>query len=144
MDDKFGTHNQRTASMITSGGKPKPASTTTHQPSLPQPPSVDATVPRGDQSGIELLPRCSSVPTRTDVATPNRPLLQVARSVVTDACDIGGVGDAVELATVAPEVGAPSQMLGDLTGACGREMAADHGLTVPHVGVRKYADNIKI
>jgi len=47
----------------------------------------------------------------------NRPFFQVARSVVTETFNIRGVGDAIDLVTVAPGVGASSQTLGDLTGA---------------------------
>ena len=49
----------------------------------------------------------------------NRPLWGVARSVVTEACDIGGIVDAVELAPATPGVGVPSQTLGDVTGPVG-------------------------
>ena len=61
---------------------------------------------RGDQSGSELVAALLLNAYAYLRCHHNQPLLQVARSVVIEACDMGGVGDAVELATVAPGVGA--------------------------------------
>jgi hypothetical protein len=76
---------------------------------------------RGDQSGSELVAALLLSAYAYLRCHHNQSLVQVARSVVIKACDMGGVGDAVERATVAPGVGASSQTLGDVTGPWGEQ-----------------------